>query len=358
MEDDRERRRPGRPARTPEHDVLDPCYPSVRIAAFIAAVVVTNLVVIGGILLIVLASPDALRSLIWLPTSALMLLVYPPFLAGMFLSTWDARSSEETARYFRRWWIGLGGAQALGAVATLLFSVLAGAKWWLMPAYLVVAGLLDLLVVRVGRVLRLRDEASRPRDVPWSPMSREQIVRRIVVIAGVFVLVLVVAGVGLTLLTSAVGTTSERDGFPALLFAIEFAFLAAALTCTATALRLQRQVREQVTRDVGLLRRIATVVVRGKRLDLRPDEEVLAARYAAVVAVSLPFSLGFTLLLYAALAAQQAEQIVEGRLGAFPVGFLVFLVVALVVLTPLQIVRVRRVRAYARTHAALLHEVP
>ncbi|GAA2754344.1 hypothetical protein [Amnibacterium kyonggiense] len=350
---------PGATARTPpEHHALHPRDPLMRIAAFIVALVVTNLVVTGGILLIVVSSPEPLMPLIWLPTSALMLLVYPPLLAGMLLSCWDVRSSEEAAVYFRRWWIGLGSAQALGAVAVLTFSVLAGTAWWLTPAYLVVAVLLDLLVVRVGRALRLREEATRPRQVPWTPMSRQEIVRRIVVIAGVFVLVLLVAGIGLSLLTTAVGAPRERTDVPALLFAVEFAFLAAALTCTATALRLQRQVREQVTRDVGMLRRIAKVVARGKRIDLAPDEEVLAARYAAIIAVSLPFTLGFTVLLYAALAAQQAEQILSGRLGWFPVGFLVFLVVALVALTPLQIVRIRRVRAYARTHAALLHEVP
>lgn len=324
----------------------------MRLAAFVVAIVLSNVVVVGGITLLVLAGPHVEAPLVWLPVTALMLIVYPPLLVGTLLSTWNVRSSEETVRYFRRWFTGLGVAQALGAVATVLFSVLGPAAWWLAPLYLVVSALLDLLAIRVGTALRRREDARFPSEPRWTPITRQEIVRRILVVVGVFVGVLLVSSIGLPLLFAL--DRGKDHLVDALLFGFEFACLAAGLACTATTLRLQRQVREQVTRDVGVLRRIAKVVVRGKRIELQPGEEALAARYAAITAVTLAFSLGFVLLLYVGIAAQQVEQILDGRTGGFSTGLLVFLVVALVVLVPLQVVRIRRVRAYAREHAALL----
>ena len=327
----------------------------MRIAAFVGTIIVATLVNVGGIALLLLASPPHIESLIWLPIVSLMVFVYGPLLIGSVTAYWDVRASPDAWRYFRWWFVVVYGLQVLGAAAIVVFAVLAAAPAWLPLAYIVVAVLLNLLALRVGRALRRREESRRPADATWRPITRESIVRRILIVAATFMVVLIVGGVGFSVLFSFVAVHHRGIG-TALAFAVEFAFLGAAFACIAVSLRLNRMVREQVSRDVGRLRKVAKVVLRGKRIPLDPDEELAAARYAVVIGVTLPFTLAYITLIYVGMAIQEIGQLGSEPGDPFPKVFLGFLIVALVVLLPLSVIRIRRAHTYARSHAALLDE--
>lgn len=322
----------------------------MRIAVFVGAILIANALTIGGGALIALSGSERTESLIWLPIVSLMVVVYGPLVLGSLVSYWDVRASPEAWRYFRRWFVVSYALQALGGAAIVVFSVLTGALLWLPIAFVGAAVLLDLLALRIGRALRRREESRRTVEQSWQPISRESIVRRILIIAGVFALVLLVGSVGFPLLFDSVDARHGGIGI-GLMSAAEFAFLAAALACVVVSLPLNRMLRENVTRDVGSLRAISKVVLRGRSAPLRPDETVAAAKYAVVSSVSLPFTLAYLALFYVALGIQQIDSLLVEPGRVFPVVLVVFLVVMLVVFVPLYVVRIRRARAYARAHA-------
>ncbi|TFC44044.1 MULTISPECIES: hypothetical protein [unclassified Cryobacterium] len=103
-------------------------------------------------------------------------------------------------------------------------------------------------------------------------------------------------------------------------FAAESAFIAAALACILVTLPLNRRLRESVSRDLGRLRKMGKVVLRGKQLELDHDEQVAAAKYAVLISIVIPFQLAYITLLYAGLKIQQAQSLVSGTRSEFSSG--------------------------------------
>ena len=66
----------------------------------------------------------------------------------------------------------------------------------------------------------------------------------------------------------------------------------------------------------------------------------------------MPFQLANIVLLYAGLLLQQIPALQNGSANEYSITTIVLLIALLLVLLPLQIVRIRRARQYARTHAA------
>lgn len=75
-----------------------------------------------------------------------------------------------------------------------------------------------------------------------------------------------------------------------------------------------------------------------------------------MISVTLSFQLAFIVLLYAGLFLQQVNVLRSGTADTLSITIIVFLAVILVVLLPLQFVRIRRARRYARNHAAEITE--
>lgn len=324
----------------------------MRIAVFLLALLVSNLVMIGGIALIVLTSPDRTIGLVWMPVLTLTVLVDGPLLLGTLSSYWDVRRTPATWRAFRWWFRGVRIAQAIAVLAIIAFTVLAHAPWWVPIAAVVLGAVVDVLAARIARVLLRRDEARRPADPGWQPISRARIVRKVLVVAATFAGALLLAGVAMSLLFGALRGTGDSAG-SALLFALEFAFLAAAIACIVVTLELNRRLREDVSRDVVELRTIGKVVLRNKPIPLDEGQQVAAAKYAVLTSITLPFTVGYLALLYIGLGLQQVGRLQRGP-DALAIGILVLFVVAFLVLLPLTLLRARRARAYAAAHAWLL----
>lgn len=324
----------------------------MRVAVLLLALLITNLVTAGGIALIVLTSSERTASLIWLPVLALTVFVDGPLLLGTLSSYWDVRRTPDTWRTFRWWFRGVRVAQALGAIAIIAFAVLARSPWWVPVASIALGVLLDVLAARIARVLYRRDEARRPAEPGWQPVTREQIVRKILIVAGTFVVLLLIGVVAFSLLFAGVAGADDSPASP-LLFAFQLAFLGAAVACVVVTLGLNRQLRENVSRDVGELRRIGQVVLRNKPIDLDERQQVAAAKYAVLTSITTPFTIGYLALLYLGLGLQQVERLQRDP-DPFVIGMLVLLIGVFVAAAPLSVVRTRRARAYAAAHADLL----
>jgi hypothetical protein len=177
------------------------------------------------------------------------------------------------------------------------------------------------------------------------------------------VITFVVAFVVVALLLGVLFTGDARHGLhwtEALSFGLEFGFIASAIAAIAVTIPLNRQLRATADRDLGTIRKFARVVVRGKKESLPEGSESAAARYAALISVILPFTLAYITLLYVGVATQTITNLVRTPNDADPLfglWFIVALVVILLAIYPLQVVRIRRARRYAREHAELLEAV-
>lgn len=325
----------------------------MKVLAFILSVVLAGALVFAGSLLLVVAAPDASPGVLVLALVPLTVFLYGPTILGSIRAYWDVTGSDESRRYFALWYRIILALEVLAAVAIVLFTVLAGAPAWLPLVFITGGALLTVLALLVGRALRRRDVARAVAPPPWAAISRHEIVRKIAVIAIVFVAVLVIGIVVFTVLLS----MSEKD-VPtvalSLLFAAEFAFFGASFACSIVTLPLNRRLRDSVGGDLGLLRKVGRVVLKAKPIDLNLEEQVKAAKYAVLVSVVFPFQLAIVVLLYAGFVLQQVQFLVTDIQSPFAVFFLIAFPVLLVVLVVLHAVRIRRARRYARQHADLV----
>jgi hypothetical protein len=316
----------------------DPKGTTVRILVFVLSVIAATVIETGAILLIVLTAPAHLGWLIILPSIAIGLIVYGATVLGSVSAYWDVRSSSDGRKHFRLW-LGI-----IGVIATVVYSVVAPAPFWLPIIFIVAAALLDLVGISVGRAVLRREQAQRPIDVSWNPITGAVIARKCITVGITFVAFLVV---GLALFL--VFARDDPDRLSLLGSVFEFAFIAAAFACIIVTIPLNRQLRDPVGRDFGRIRNVAKVVVRNKNIVLDADDQVAAAKYAVIISVTLSFTLAYISLLYVGLAIQLLASLSVG--DTYSLFVLIFLVVILFVLFPLQIVRIRRARRYAREHA-------
>jgi hypothetical protein len=330
----------------------DPKGAIVRVFVFVASVIVATALTMGAILLVVFTAPRHTGALIALPTAAVSLLIYGPMLLGSLSAYWQPKTTTESRRSFRIWYIVVGSLELVAAIAIAVYAALMGAPIWL-PLVLIAGGaLLNVLAIAVGRLVLRHEIAHRPLTQEWTPITRRDIIRKCIKVAITFAVVFVVALILFTVLGNAGSHSISHFGVQ-LSLAFEFGAIAAAFACIVVTLPLNRQIRETVGRDLGTIRKLAKVVLRKKDIPLDENEQVAAAKYAVVIAILLSFTLGYISLLYIGIAIQQVTVIFnEG--SVFAVGELVILVIVLLALFPLQIVRIMRARRYAREHADLL----
>lgn len=325
---------------------------TVRILAFVVSILVVTAALLGGVVLIVRATPDADPWLGPLATLALTILVYGPLLLGSLNSYWDVRRNDESRRYYRLWFWIILGLEVLAAVAIVVFAVAASSPVWVPVVIIGGAALLLVVALLVGRWLGVRDDRRPLDDSSIQVIDGAQIRRKIGIVALVFAVALA-AGLVFGVL---VALRSDEPGGRFVLFALQIAFLAATFAGILVARPLNLALRESAGRDLGLVRKLTRVVLRGKGIALDPAEQVAAVRYAVVARTALGFQLGYTTLLYAALLLQYLGSLIDGPPPLFYTVLAIALVVVLVVYYPIFIIRIRRAARYAEEHDALLDD--
>lgn len=232
-----------------------------------------------------------------------------------------------------------------------MFIVVAitGMPLWLPFSFGGAAIVMLVLAIAVGNALRRYDERRDHRLPKWAPVSREQITRKVVKIIVTFVAAFVLVFVAELILASTVGKSADLGIGTTLVFGVIFAFFASGFACILVTLPLNGQLRSSLNRDLGLTRKLVRLVLKGKKEELSEDERIPAARYASILAITLPFTLAYIVLLYAGLVIQTIQQFSQGEgVQFFGYYYVAFLVVVLFTVFPLQILRTRRARRYAR----------
>lgn len=327
----------------------------MKVIASILSLLIATGLYLRGTMVMVFQTPSQSPGLVGLGLGALTILIYGPLLLGSLTAYWNFSTTTESRRYFRWWlWI-IVGLEILAAAGVAIYAVAAGSAVWL-PIVFIGGGIVLLVAALViGPALRRNDEARNPINNSWTPIGRRDSQRKFASVAATFVATFVLGMIVFVVVLGAMTQNFPNKGVQ-LLFVTEFSFLAAACACIVVSLPLNRQIRDSAGRDVGLLRKIAKVVLRGKELPLDDEEQRAAAKYAAVISIALPFQLSYLALLYTALVIQQLVSVTTGQTIAIPVGIIVLLVVTLAISFPLFSRRVNRARRYSKDHAHLLPE--
>lgn len=322
----------------------------MRIVAFILFIVITTGLLMGGVFLLVVHTDDKYAIWVFVALLALMIFVYGPLTLGSVRAFWDVTGSEDSRRYYRRVILVVIGLEVLAAVVTVVYAVVtrAGA---LIPIIFIGGGvLLTAVALLVGPALYRYDRTHRPPASDWVAIEPSQISRRILATVITFVGVFALGIIGLGIANTVFPRTLRVAQL--LPFALSFAFIISGGVSVFSTTGWNRRLRDVTDRDPSRLRRVARVVLRNKNIDLDDRDLVAAARCAAVISVTMPFQLANIVLLYAGLLLQQIPALQNGSANEYSIIVIILLIAFLVVLLPLQIVRIRRARQYARTHAA------
>jgi MFS family permease len=323
----------------------------MKVLVYILSLLLATAVVAGGSALLVALSPGHVGWLLLLATMSLTVFVYGPLMLGSLGAFWDVRKSESSRRYLAWWYRITLALEALAAVAIVVYAVLTDAPVWLPVLFIAGGAVLTVIAVFVGSWLRKREAASPPETRPWAPISRRDIIRKTTKVVVTFV-VAVVVGTGLL---AALGRGVFEDELSvAAGLVVGVAFIAASMACILVTMPLLKRMRDVVDRDAGLLRKLAKGVLKAKQIDLDEEEQVQAARYAAVASVALPFQLTYLALLYVGIGIQQLQLVTHPSVRPKIIGTLALLLVVLVVTVPLYVRYARRARDYARDHDELL----
>jgi hypothetical protein len=328
----------------------------MKVLALVLSTLVLTALLLGGSIILAVTVPGRPDGLFILASLSITPLFYGPAILGSLLTYYDPARSAQSRKSFTRWAVVVLGLEALGAIGIVVYAIAAGAPAWLPVVFIGVGVLLVLGAWAISGPLRRYDERQDHKVPAWAPVTRAQIFRKIAIVAIVFVITLVVGTLLFALLFSS--RRDREEGFgTALNFALDFAFLAAGITCLLQTLGLNRQLRATADRDLGRIRKFVRIVLRGKKEELAEGERVPAARYAAILTIVLPFTLGYITLMYAGLITQTLGMLARAHGSDDPIlgpWFIVVLVVVLLVIYPMQILRLVRARRYVREHAELL----
>jgi hypothetical protein len=322
----------------------------MRIVAFILSTLIATGLLIGGAFFLFVNSDD--KNPVWLSvaTIAMTIFIYGPLIVGSFRAYWDVTGSNDSRRYFRRVLLIVIGLEALAAILTVVYAVTTSASASV-PVVLIGSGaILTVAAPLIGRAFYSYDAAHRPPPSGWIAIEPSQIRHRIIAVAITFAGVLVLGLLGLGFVNIQFDDT--LDVTEVLSFALSFAFIVAGAVCVFSTAGWNHRIRDVTDKDPARLRKVARVVIRNKRKDLDDPDLVAAARYASVISVILSFQLAYLVLLYAGIALQQVSNLRNGSVESFSLIIIIFLVAALLVILPLQIIRIRRARRYAREHRA------
>lgn len=321
----------------------------MKIFAYIASVVVTATLIIAGAFALGLTQPRGTSPWLTLVVSVAMSgLIIAPLLVGSLTAYWNVTRSEEGRRAFRRWFIGVVAVDAAAAVVFTVGEVVAGGPGLLIAVIIAVAAALMITAFFLGRALLRFEERHGMAEAPaWVPIPTSVVARRVSTVVFTFVIALVV-GVILVIVVAAI---LERavDGV-LLLSAAGLAFLAAAVACILVTLPLSRTLRASIGTDFGLLRKLGKVVLANSPLALNDAESVAATKYAQVLSITLPFQLGYLVLLYIGIGLTNVQLLFANDSDGLPLVVLGFLAATLVGVVPYLVIRIRRVQRYAREH--------
>jgi hypothetical protein len=326
----------------------------MKALAFVLSIFVATVLVSASALALALTAPRHATGFIILASVADGLFVYGPLTFGSVLTYFDPQRSRDARRIFRRLAIVIGAFELVAVAGIVVYSVGVSSPVWLPIAFIGGAAVLFAIAIVVGNALRRYDERRDQAQPSWAPIAARQVTRKIVKVAVTFAAVFAVAAALLWWISG----PPVKSGLPiglSISYALGFAFLASGLACMLVTLPLNRQLRLSLNRDLGRSRKFMRIVVRGKSDRLEEDEKVPAARYAVMLALTLPFTLASITLLYAGILINNLNQLLDDHSFSM-VTYLssAALIVLLVVIFPLQIIRTVRVRRYARDHAELL----
>ena len=322
----------------------------MRILAFILSIVIATGLCVGAAFLLATQSRNDDSLSIFTAAPAMMIFVFGPLTVGSFRAYWDVTGSQDSRRYYGRILLVVIGLEVLAAIALVVSAALTSAGPFI-PVVFVGAGvILTTVALLLGPVL-YRLDLAHPASTPrWVAIEKAEITKRIAASAisflGVLIVGIIVLGIVGALAPNAVSVTQT------LLLALSLAFIVSGAVCVFPTLGWNRLLRDLIDRDPARLRQVARVVIRNKHVDLDEQDLEAAARYAAMLSVTMPFQLGSIVLLYVGIALQQINALQNPATANFSVWIIVLLIVALAFLLPLQVVHIRRVRRYARDHAA------
>ncbi|BDZ48718.1 hypothetical protein GCM10025867_09590 [Frondihabitans sucicola] len=322
----------------------------MRIAAFIVTILLATGLLMGGVTLLVLQSDLQDPGWIFVQSLAMIPFVYGPLTVGSFRASWDVAGSLESGRYFRRIVLVVLGLEAIAAVCTVACAIVTSSGPLIPVVFIGTGAVLTVIALLVGPIVYRYDRAHPRPHQEWVAIEPTQVRRKIVVVAITFVGVLALGLIGLGVVNDFAPRSLSLSQL--LLFALSFACIMAGAVAIFSTLRWNRRLRDVTDRDPSRLRRIAKVVIRKKPIDLEPEDLTAAARYAAVISITMSFQLAYLVLLYAGILLQQINTLREGFGDSFSIIIIVFLVAILAVIFPLQVVRIGRARRYVREHTA------
>ena len=192
----------------------------------------------------------------------------------------------------------------------------------------------------------------------WPPFTPTEVRARVRGVAIAFVVGAVLGFVAAAWVTSLVdgGDAGDRWGASAA-YAVSMGLLVASAACLFATSRLVKAVRARFDPSFPWRKDVSDLITRGRGDSIAADKRELAARYAAVLAVYLPFQLVQLVLLYLGLAGLQLAALLDGSAGdnaPLRVGIAVLVTLAAVVSVPYSLLQIARVRRYLDANRELL----
>lgn len=160
----------------------------------------------------------------------------------------------------------------------------------------------------------------------------------------------VVCAIALVVLESLLAGSGALRVLRVALASLGLGCLAAGLACAVVRILLGFKLRESIHGDVWLVRRLARVVLEGRRQELRSGEQREAVAYAAAMTVTLPFQVAFVVLVFVGSCLEVVQLLLAGGALSFVVPGLAALLLGLSAVFT-QFLRLRRARAYAQEDA-------
>jgi len=321
----------------------------VKLLTLVVLVVVATALTAGGILLVFAVVPAPSSPALLLAVGSLTVFVMGPLVLGVVAAYWDVRTSAEAAKHYLVYRRVVLGLEALAALAIVAFALLEQTSAILPLAFIAAGAVLTVLALVFGSKMNLGGDDRAAEPAGWRPVDRAQVVRSVWIAASTFAAVFALVAVLLASLAPAEFGLGER-----LVYALEAASIVTSVVCIVQSLTYSSRVRDLTRRDLGLTTKLAKAVLSAKRVELDDGERVLAVQYASLVSTLLGFQLAYFALLYTGITIQQVLLVGRDIEPEISIPILVLLVVALGLLFPQLIVRIRRARRYAREHGDLL----
>lgn len=323
-------------------------------------------IVLGAIVLALINAGAALLAVQTVETSSsldvvqvlgLSLLAIPMLVAGSLASSWSWHDGPG-----RRWAGRLFGVLAAltlaGGAAVLLPAVTADRGVVATGVLVLVAFALFPVCIAIGRAARRAETRSGfPGEMP--PAADDAEVDALLASGrrrgwvgaaiGLGLGALALIGVLLLVVLVAHGRHGGAEVVEGGALAVGFALIGAAIGRLTVTFDLTRRVREVLGADLGTARAIGRAV-RGRSVELTPEQSARAARYAPLALRTTPFQFRSSLYTLGGVAAMQAGSIALSGIDPVRASTFAIVVIAVVIAVPMRVVGRRRMLAYAAAH--------